>query len=64
MTPMEQLGKELARQIHMLQGLKEERQIAMENFKMREKTIEREINRLAIDVRSGQVGLYQETTED
>lgn len=54
----EQLGRELARQIHMLAALKDEKKEATQNFKMREQAIEEEINRLALDVRKGQSSLY------
>lgn len=54
----EQLGRELARQIHMLAVLKDEKKEAMQNFKMREQSIVKEINRLALDVRTGQSSLY------
>lgn len=57
----EQLGRELARQIHILAALKDEKKEVMQNFKMREQTIVKEINRLALDVRTGQSSLYPQT---
>lgn len=56
----EQMGRELARQIHALAALKEERKGQLASFKMREQCIVKEINRLAMDVRTGQGGLYEE----
>ena len=56
----EQMGRELARQIHALAALKEERKESMQSFKLREQCILKEINRLAMDVRTGQAGLYKE----
>lgn len=54
----EQLGRELARQIHMLAALKEEKKESMKGFQQREQAIVKEINRLALDVRTGQSSLY------
>lgn len=54
----EHLGRELARQIHMLSALKDQRKEVMQDFKMREQAILKEINRLALDVRTGQSSLY------
>ena len=54
----EHLGRELARQIHMLAALKEERKQNMSDFKMREQAILKEINRLALDVRTGQSTMF------
>lgn len=56
----EQLGLELARQIHALAALKEEKKEANKGFQQREQAIVKEINRLALDVRTGQRGLYAE----
>ena len=53
----EQLGRELARQIHMLAALKEQRKETMSDFKTREQAIVKEINRLAMDVRTGQTSM-------
>lgn len=50
----EQLGRELARQIHALQALKESRKESMKDFGAREQAIIKEIHRLALDVRTGQ----------
>lgn len=60
---IEQMGRELARQIHALAALKEERKAAVQDFKLREETIRKEISRLAMDVRTGQSGLYAERPE-
>jgi len=54
----EQLGRELARQIHVLAALRDEKKEAMKSFGQREQAILKEINRLAMDVRTGQSGLY------
>ncbi|NOT95445.1 MAG: hypothetical protein HOP00_03945 [Nitrospira sp.] len=54
----EQLGRELARQIYMLAAMKDEKKEAMQAFKLREQTIVKEINRLAMDVQTGQSSLY------
>jgi len=54
----EQLGCELARQIHMLAALRDEKKQSLQDFKMREQGIVKEINRLALDVRTGQSSLY------
>lgn len=54
----EHLGRELARQIHMLAALKDERKEKLKDFQMREQAIMKEINRLALDVRTGQSSLY------
>jgi len=43
----EHLGRELARQIHMLGALKDEKKQAMKAFGEREQAIVREINRRA-----------------
>ena len=59
-TSIESMGRELARQIHALAALKEEKKEAMTSFKLRDEAIRKEINRLAMDVRTGQVGLYKE----
>lgn len=59
-TQTELLGKELARQIHMLDALKEERKERMKDFQMREQSIIKEIHRLALDVPTGQSGLFRE----
>lgn len=56
-TEVEHLGRELARQIHVLAALKEERKEKMKEFQMREQGILKEINRLAMDVRTGQSSL-------
>jgi hypothetical protein len=58
---VELMGRELARQIHMLAALKEERKELMKGFQMREQTIVKEINRLALDVRAGQSSLYPQS---
>ncbi len=57
-TKTENLGRELARQIHMLAALKEQKKETMSDYKMREQAIVKEINRLALDVRTGQSSLY------
>ena len=54
---MELLGRELARQIHMLASLKDQKKEAMKDFGAREQAIIKEINRLAMDVRTGQSSL-------
>jgi len=54
----EHLGCELARQIHMLAALKDERKEALRDFSLREQTIVKEIHRLALDVRMGQSSLF------
>lgn len=59
-TTIEHLGRELARQIHVLAALREEKKLSMEHFKLREQSIQKEINRLAMDVRTGQSGLFDE----
>lgn len=59
-TNTELLGRELARQIHMLDALKEERKEKLKEFSTREQTIMKEIHRLALDVRTGQGGLFRE----
>lgn len=56
-----QLGRELARQIHVLAALKDERKESMKSFAQREQAIIKEINRLAMDVRTGQGRLYEAT---
>ncbi len=53
----EHLGRELARQIHVLAALEEERKERMKDFSVREQAIVKEINRLALDVRTGQTSL-------
>jgi len=53
------LGKELARQILTLSALEDERKAAIQDFKARELAIRKEIQRLAIDVRTGQGSLFQ-----
>lgn len=53
----ELMGRELARQIHALASLKEERKEAMKGFQLREQAILKEIHRLAMDVRLGQTAL-------
>ena len=60
---VEQLGRELARQIHMLAALKDEKKQTLKDFGMREQAILREIHRLALDVRTGQSRLYPEGQE-
>lgn len=50
----EQMGRELARQIHMLAAVKQEKKEKLADFRMREEAIIKEINRLAMDVRTGQ----------
>lgn len=57
-TSTELLGKELARQIHMLYAMKEERREKMTEFKLREQTMMKEIHRLVLDVRTGQSHLF------
>jgi hypothetical protein len=59
-TQTERLGKELARQIHALSALKDARKEAMRDFSTREQAILKEINRLALDVRTGQTTLAME----
>ena len=54
---MELLGRELARQIHVLAALKDQKKEAMKDFGAREQAIIKEINRLAMDVRTGQSSL-------
>ena len=63
-TNTELLGRELARQIHMLAALKDQRKEAMKDFGMREQAILKEINRLALDVRTGQGGLYPDRSAE
>jgi|CXWL01.1.fsa_nt_gi hypothetical protein len=58
MSALEHLGRELARQIHVLSALREERKIALDNFKLQEQQLTKEINRLALDVRMGQAELF------
>lgn len=58
MSALEHLGRELARQIHVLSALREERKIALQNFKLQEEQLTKEINRLALDVRMGQAELF------
>ena len=59
-SDVEQLGRELARQIHVLAALKDERKEAMKGFSQREQTILKEINRLAMDVRTGQSQMFRD----
>jgi hypothetical protein len=59
----EQLGRELARQIHVLAALKESKKESLKGFQMREQAIVKEINRLALDVRTGQGGLYPQAAD-
>lgn len=54
----EHLGRELARQIHMLAALKDQRKETLKDFGMREQAILKEINRLALDVRTGQSTMF------
>lgn len=54
---LEMQGRELARQIHALHALKDERKEKMAEFRTREDTILKEINRLAMDVRTGQTSI-------
>lgn len=54
----ENLGRELARQIHMLAALKDQRKETLKDFGMREQAILKEINRLALDVRTGQSNMF------
>ena len=58
MSGLEHLGRELARQIHVLSALREERKIALQNFKLQEEQLTKEINRLALDLRMGQTELF------
>lgn len=58
MTGVEQLGRELARQVRMLAALADEKKVALEDFKLREDSIKKEITRLSIDVTIGQGALY------
>jgi len=60
---VERLGRELARQIHVLAALKEDRKESMKGFAQREQTIIKEINRLALEVRTGQSNLYPQTPD-
>lgn len=53
----ERLGRELARQIHALSALKDAKKEALRDFGTREQAILKEINRLALDVRTGQTTL-------
>jgi hypothetical protein len=57
-TSTELMGRELARQIHALAALKEERKEKLADFRTREQSILKEIMRLALDVRTGQGALY------
>lgn len=59
MNDVEHLGRELARQIHVLAALKDERKEAVKSFQQREQAIVKENNRLAMDVRTGQSRLYE-----
>ena len=56
----ERMGQELARQIHALSALKDARKEAMRDFSTREQAILKEINRLVLDVRTGQTTLAME----
>lgn len=56
----ERLGRELARQIHALAALKDARKEQMHDFSTREQAILKEINRLALEVRTGQTTLSME----
>jgi len=51
---LELLGRELARQIHLLAALKDDRKEKLKDFAAREQAIVKEIARLALDVRTGQ----------
>lgn len=55
---VELMGKELARQIHLLDALKEERKETLKALQTREQAIIKEIHRLALDVRTGQNSLF------
>jgi hypothetical protein len=57
-TTTELFGQELARQIHALAELKDERKSSLKDFGLREQGILREINRLAMAVRTGQSSLF------
>lgn len=57
-SSLEHLGQELARQIHVLAAMKDERKIMLQNFKLQEEQINKEINRLAMDVRMGQASMF------
>lgn len=57
---VEHLGRELSRQIHVLAALREEEKVRRQGFKLQEEQIEREIHRLAMDISTGQVGLFGE----
>lgn len=63
MSQTELLGRELARQVHILGALREEKKMAMTDFKLREQTILKEIERLALDVRTGQANLFTDAKE-
>jgi hypothetical protein len=56
-TREELMGRELARQIHSLASLKEERKESLKGFQLREQAILKEIHRLAMDVRLGQTSM-------
>jgi hypothetical protein len=60
---VELLGRELARQVALLNALQDERQVVMTGFREREQAIRREITRLALEIRSPQVPLYQPSEE-
>ncbi len=53
-------GRELAGAIHRLAALKDERKEAMKEFAAREQAIVKDINRLAMDVRTGQGPLFSQ----
>lgn len=55
---IEHLGRELARQVRLLAALGEEKKLAMQDFKLREDSLRKEINRLSIDVSIGQGALF------
>lgn len=57
---METYGWELAQQIHALAALKDARKESMAGYKLQEQAILKEINRLAMAVRTGQSGLFDE----
>lgn len=54
-----QLGRELARNIQVLHALKDEKDVAMQDFKTREKALMKEINQLAQEIRTPQMRLYK-----
>lgn len=64
MSNGDHLGRELARQIHAMAALRDEKKEAMTSFKLREQAIQKEIHRLAMDVRTGQSSLYPKAGEE